>query len=95
MLITIIRLDKPDQGDVRAAHRPAHSAHFAEHGPASPLFSGALFGDDGKSLIGTITVGDFDSLDAARAFHAADPYAIAGIYREVIIAPSLNVAKPA
>jgi uncharacterized protein YciI len=88
-------LDAPGKSDLRPQNRPAHVEYITKNVPKGAQFTGGLFGPDGKTVIGSMYVADFDSLDAARTFHENDPYAKAGIYGQVIVAPCINVAKPA
>ncbi len=50
-----------------------------EANPAEPAFTGSL------------VVAAFDSLSAAQAWAAADPYVAAGVYAEVVVKPYLKV----
>ena len=77
--------DKPDSRDLRMANRPKH-LEFAKASSAIRV-AGPMLGDDGESLIGSLFVIEADSLDDARAFNAADPYTLAGLWQSVAIHP--------
>ena len=96
MLVTIVKFDKPDQAKNRKIYAPAHSKYVREKLPPKALFSGSLFSDDGKTIVGTMFIAEFKSLDGARLFHKGDPYKTAGIYDRVLISPSVtkSATKP-
>lgn len=78
-------LDKKDGGvALRAATRSAHLEWVAGNGRAVRM-AGPLLADDGETMIGSIFLLQADSLDAAKAFSAADPYSRAGLFAEVRI----------
>jgi uncharacterized protein YciI len=45
-------------------------------------------------MVGSLILADFASLDEARAWAADDPYAHAGVYRDVHIHPWKGVFMP-
>ncbi len=97
MLYAIIAGDHPDSLAARRKARPAHlerlDALQAEGrlilaGP-HPAVDAADPGEAGFS--GSLVVAEFEDLTAARAWADADPYVAAGVYREVVIKPFLQV----
>jgi len=59
--------------------------------------AGPVFAEDGESMIGSTFVIAFDTLNEARVWAAADPYARAGLFARVEIAPFkwlLGAGKP-
>lgn len=88
MLISIIRLDNPKQTAARKVNAEAHAKYVQEKLPANALFSGPLYGQDGKSIIGCMFIAEFKSVDGARLFHKGDPYKQAGIFKQVFITPA-------
>lgn len=87
MLIAIICLDKPGKLDVRMKARPQH-LEWLQGYAAKLTFAGPLLGDDGNTPIGSLIVGDFESLEAARTIQKADPYTQAGLFESVTIQPT-------
>jgi uncharacterized protein len=78
-------LDKKDGGaTLRAATRSAHLEWVVSNGPAVRM-AGPLLADDGEAMIGSVFLLQANSLDAAKAFSAADPYSKAGVFGEVRI----------
>lgn len=97
MLYAVVAEDAPASLDRRLAARPAHLARLealqAEGrlvlaGPF-PAIDAAEPGPAGFS--GSLIVADFASLDAARAWAAADPYVAAGVYASVVVKPFKQV----
>ena len=86
MHFAIVCIDKPDQGAVRAEHRPAHLEYLKSH-EAQILTAGPLLSDDGKNPVGSLLILDFADLDAARKFAEGDPYNVAGLFKAVNICP--------
>lgn len=86
-LFSIIALDKPDSGALRAATRPAHLEHAKTLG--DKLKYGGPFlteGDDPKPY-GSLIILEAETIAEVQAFAAADPYAKAGLFGSVKIAP--------
>jgi uncharacterized protein len=77
--------DKPGQPELRPATRPAHIEYLASFGK-SILIAGPLLGDDGQPN-GSLIVVDLEDRAAAEAFSTGDPYAKAGVFDSVTIAP--------
>jgi hypothetical protein len=47
--------------------------------------AGPILSPDGEQMVGSFFILEVDSLDAARAFSANDPYAKAGLFASVTI----------
>ncbi len=90
MLIAIVCYDKPNQLDLRMKTRPDHLAYI-ENSNAKLLYAGPLLADDGQTPRGSLFIGEFDSLDAARAFNRGDPYVRAGLFESVAVHPTRKV----
>lgn len=90
MLIAIICTDKPGALDLRMKTRPAHLAYIEGSG-AQLLYAGPLLADNGETPRGSLFIGEFVSLEAARAFNKADPYVIAGLFESVAVHPTRKV----
>ena len=97
MLYAIIARDVPHSTALRPSVRPRHLVYlqplvdqgrvvFAGPHPAidSP--------DPGPAgFTGSLIIAEFDSLDAARAWSAQDPYVLEGVFGEVEIKPVVQV----
>lgn len=97
MLYAIIGTDHPDSLRHRMATRPAHlervealrdGGRLVLAGPF-PAIDAADPGTAGFS--GSLIVAEFDSLDEARAWAEADPYATDGVFASVEIKPFRQV----
>lgn len=97
MLYAFIAQDSPNGNALRPAVRPRHLEYlqplidqgrvvFAGPHPAvdSPEPGAAGF-------TGSLIVAEFDSIECARAWSAADPYTVEGVFRTVDIKPVLQV----
>ncbi|MCQ4316376.1 YciI family protein [Stutzerimonas zhaodongensis] len=97
MLYAIIATDVPDSLENRLAARPAHLARLDDlknqgrmvlAGPHPAVDSN----DPGTAgFTGSLVVAEFDSLQAAEEWAAADPYKAAGVYGNVIVKPFKQV----
>ncbi|WP_217477185.1 YciI family protein [Stutzerimonas stutzeri] len=97
MLYAIIATDVPGSLQNRLAARPAHLARLEQlktegrmvlAGPHPAIDSN----DPGEAgFSGSLVVAEFDSLQAAEAWAAADPYKAAGVYGEVVVKPFKRV----
>lgn len=77
-------LDNETDGAARrAAARPEHLAWAAGIGPAL-LMAGPLLDPEGK-MVGSVFLLEAESLEAAKALNAADPYSKAGVFGRVSI----------
>mmetsp|Transcript_75629 Transcript_75629/g.227030 ORF Transcript_75629/g.227030 Transcript_75629/m.227030 type:complete len:159 (+) Transcript_75629:533-1009(+) len=86
-------LDGAGRADLRASTRSAHLAWLEESGRvhlAGPLHDA----EDDASRIGSFLVVNGDDSDEVARWAAADPYAAAGLFASVVVAPLLNYAVP-
>ncbi len=99
MYYAIIATDNPDSLEKRKASRPAHLSRLKElnqqgrlmvAGP-HPNVDSQEPGEAGFS--GSLIIAEFESLQAAEAWAAQDPYIEAGVYQNVTVKP-LIVALP-
>ncbi len=99
MYYAIIATDNPDSLEKRKASRPAHLSRLKElnqqgrlmvAGP-HPNVDSQEPGEAGFS--GSLIIAEFESLQAAKAWAAQDPYIEAGVYQNVTVKP-LIVALP-
>lgn len=97
MLYAIIATDAPNSLENRLATRPAHLARLEQlknegrlvlAGPNPAIDSN----DPGAAgFTGSLVVAEFDSLQAAEQWAAADPYKAAGVYSAVTVKPFKKV----
>ena len=83
---TIHCLDHDDALPMRLATVDAHRAYQARS-PIPVLISGPLLADDGATMIGSIFLVEANSKDDMLAYHRADPFYLAGIWKEIRIHP--------
>jgi uncharacterized protein len=81
----LICIDKPDSGALRAATRQTHFAYVRAH-PGVVRLAGPFLGEAGE-MTGSLLLIEAPDLAAARAFSAADPYVLAGLFKWVEIRP--------
>ena len=77
--------DKPGALDQRMAVREAHLAHMHSQGDKVKL--GGPYLDEAGQMCGSLIIVEDESLEEAQAFHAADPYKLAGIFETSTITP--------
>jgi uncharacterized protein YciI len=97
VLYALIARDAPDTGALRPHVRPRHLAYL------QPLIDQGrvIFGgphpaidspDPGPAgFTGSLIIAEFESLAAARAWSAEDPYVVEGVFGEVDIKPVIQV----
>ncbi|MSO72773.1 MAG: YciI family protein [Rhodospirillaceae bacterium] len=90
MFVAIICYDKPNHLDLRLKTRPTHLSYI-ENSNVRLTYGGPLLTDNGEAPMGSLFVGEFDSLDAARAFNKNDPYSLAGLFEKVLVHPTRKV----
>lgn len=90
MLFLIHCTDKPKSGAIRAETRPKHLAYL-ESSKVTWAFAGPMLADDGVAAKGSLLIGDFADLAAAKAFAQHDPYAVAGLFENVTVMPTRKV----
>lgn len=86
MLYALICTDKPGSAALRLDVRPRHLAYIEQHKSHVPI-AGPFLSEDGQSMTGSLIILDADSLEAAKAFSASDPYTQAGLFSHVEIKP--------
>ena len=79
-------LDKADGLEVRRATRPAHLAWIDQLAPRVKI-GGPMLADDGQTPVGSMLVVEAETLEAAKALFAADPYALAGLWQSTSVRP--------
>ncbi|MCX7555590.1 YciI family protein [Xanthomonadaceae bacterium JHOS43] len=97
MWYAILARDNPDSLERRLAARPAHLQRLATlRDEGRLLLAGPLPAIDAEDpgpagFAGSLVVAGFDSLEEARNWADADPYMLAGVYRDVEIHPFRKV----
>jgi uncharacterized protein len=87
MLFVIICKDRPGIGlERRMKARPAHLAYLETFGD-SVRVGGAMLSDDASQPLGSVIMIEAESLEAAKAIAAADPYVNADVFETVEIHP--------
>lgn len=79
-------LDKAEGLELRKATRPAHLEWVAQLAPRVKI-GGPVLAEDGTTPVGSMLVVEAESLGAARALFAQDPYALAGLWAETSVRP--------
>lgn len=97
MLYAIVGRDGPEGVSRRREVRPAHLARVRELVAAGRIVvAGPLPAVDAPDpgpagFHGSLIVGEFESLQAAREWIAADPYVTAGVFESVDVHPFVQV----
>lgn len=78
-------LDNPMAGALRAATRASHLAYLDTL--ASCIFTAGPLLDPGGEPLGSLMIVDVADRNAAYAFAADDPYALAGLFQSVAVTP--------
>ena len=97
MIYAIIGQDVPNSLDKRMAARPAHLARLqALQDTGRLLLAGPFPAVDAvdpaaAGFTGSLIVAEFASLQAAREWADADPYATAGIFAQLTVQPFKKV----
>ncbi|HEY2388393.1 MAG TPA: YciI family protein [Candidatus Binatia bacterium] len=86
-LFVMIGHDAPESKAKRPVHRPAHLEHLAPLAAAGRVPLAGPFTDGSGSLI----VLEADSLEAAWAIVARDPYVVNGVFNRVDVHPFMQV----
>jgi uncharacterized protein len=79
-LFAVVNNDKPDSLALRMATRPAHLAYVG--GFSDKLKVGGPLLDAKGEMAGSLMIIEADTLEAAKAFAANDPYAQAGLFAQ-------------
>lgn len=97
MLYAILGEDVPGSHAQRAAARPAHLARIQALADAGRIVLAGPFPaidspDPGPAgMTGSLIVGEFESLEEARAWIDADPYVTEGVFARVTVRPFKQV----
>ena len=97
MLYCIIGSDGTDTLEKRIEARPAHLERLKQLQAEGRLLLAGPFPavdaeDPGEAgFTGSLIVAEFDSLEAAEEWAAADPYVSAGVYQQISIKPFRKV----
>ena len=84
-LYVISWTDKPGSLPLRMATREAHLAYAHTLGDRVKL--GGPFLDEAGQMAGSLIIIEAESLDEAKALHADDPYAKAGLFERSDVRP--------
>jgi len=93
MWYAIFGFDNENSLDARQSARPKHLARLQQLLDEGRLLLAGPFPkidaeDPGPAgFEGSLIVAEFEDLDAAKAWAQADPYVVAGVYREVNVRP--------
>lgn len=77
--------DKPGALETRMKAREAHLAYI--HGQDGKVKLGGPYLDEAGQMCGSLIIYEGDSLEEAEAFHAKDPYKLAGLFETSSITP--------
>lgn len=81
----LICVDKPGALATRLTTREAHFAHVRAH-PGMVRLAGPFL-DEAGEMAGSLILVEAPDIDSVRAFSAADPYTLAGLFESVDIRP--------
>lgn len=82
MRAALICIDKPDHLQTRVDNRPAHLEHIKASGIVEMA---GPFLDAGGAMIGSLVILTVETMDEAKVWAEADPYAKAGLFESVTI----------
>ncbi len=82
MRAALICIDKPDHLQTRIDNRPAHLEHIKGSGIVEMA---GPFLDAGGAMIGSLVILTVETMDEAKVWAEADPYAKAGLFESVTI----------
>lgn len=84
MLVAIHGIDHPDSVARRQAERPAHLARIQPLADAGRIvIAGPLRDTPDGPPVGSLIIGEFDSLEAARVWAESDPYWTGGVFARI------------
>jgi uncharacterized protein len=84
MLFVLTAIDKSNALELRKANRDAHFAFVKETGVVR---LGGPFLDAKGDMAGSMIIFEATDMDAAKAWHAKDPYVKAGLFQSSDIRP--------
>jgi len=79
-------LDKPGALELRKATRQTHLDWLASLSPRVKI-GGPMLAEDGATPVDSMLVLEADSLEAAKAEYARDPYNAAGLWQTTSVRP--------
>ena len=97
MLYAILAYDVADSAPLRKTARPAHLERLQKMvAEGRVIVAGPLPAIDAEDpgpagFTGSLTVAEFESLEQAKAWAEADPYAEAGVYESIVVKPFKQV----
>lgn len=97
MLYMIHSTDVENSLELRKAARPAHLARLSELDSQNRLLTAGPFpavdSEDPQEagFTGSLVVAEFESIEVAREWAAADPYVAAGVYENTVVKPFKKV----
>jgi uncharacterized protein len=84
MLFVVVATDKKDSLSLRMSVREAHFAYAHQTGA---IKLGGPFLNDKGEMCGSLIIFEATDLEAAKAWHAADPYVKAGLFASSEVRP--------
>ncbi|HEX3654116.1 MAG TPA: YciI family protein [Rhizomicrobium sp.] len=84
MLFVVIATDKPDSLALRMETREAHFDYARQTGV---IKLGGPFLDANGEMAGSLIIFEADDIEAARVWHANDPYVKAGLFAHSEVRP--------
>ncbi len=84
MLFTVIAYDKENSLALRMATREAHFAYARE---SNNIKLGGPFLDAKGDMAGSLIIFEAENIDAAKRWHANDPYVKAGLFAHSEVRP--------
>ena len=84
MLFVVIAVDKKDSLSLRMATREAHFAYARQN---HVVRLGGPFLDEKGDMAGSLIIFEAADIDAARSWHANDPYVKAGLFAHSEVRP--------
>jgi uncharacterized protein YciI len=82
MRVALVCKDKPQSLHIRQENRPAHLEHIRSTGVVEMA---GPFLNEGGEMCGSLVILEVETLDQARDWADADPYARAGLFESVQI----------
>ena len=79
-LFAFVGHDGPDGPELRKLHRPAHLERLESLAAAGRIVHAGPLLDEAGAPVGSLILFEADDVGAARAFSAADPYVVEGIF---------------
>lgn len=84
MLFTVVAIDKENSLALRLATREAHFEYAKQ---TNVIKLGGPFLDGKGDMAGSMIIFEADSIEAAKAWHAGDPYVKAGLFARSEVRP--------